>query len=452
MKDWILKMGVALIMIVQLLVALTLNYPPTEEQLKILSFFGVGGYLNLWILRLFCLVVLVFVFLIWQKSVNKMLFRWSLVLLLISPTIFSSWYLFPFILLKILVFVSIFYFVLNKSWNKWWFILIILLTFVGYNRFVLVEKAAIFNKLSFKDSQVEVTARFVSEDSLKNKIEFPLWWRRVAYNKYFFAYKQITAELLPYFDLESLFFQEVTPTGQKSMVMWYWPEMYVFIFGIYFWLKKKDKELNRGIFIMFFVTLIDFAFSEGASYKRLLLTMWPISMVMALAFEEMSKLALKKYVLAKWSLGIMGVMLVLAFGFNFYDLKIREEYWFDNRPLAFQFWYENIEKLNLDEYQKIQISSLVGNSKAYCKFYIGNICNDDKWIFKNFNLADEVLDNKTIYAGFAGEFVGPKFKNDVSSGWKSQSELRGISFLNVKNLRDTIANQYGNEVAVAVKN
>lgn len=202
---------------------------------------------------------------------------------------------------------------------------------------------------------------------------------------------------------------------------------------------------------MFLVAITDFVFSEGASYRRLFLIMWPTSIIMAIAWEEMIILSKKKYILASWCLGVVGVLLISAFGFNFYDLKVREEYWFDNRPLVFQFWYKNLSKIDLNNYQKIYISSLVGDPKAYCNFYLGKVCEDKKWIFKNFNLAEDKINNKTIYAGFAGEFVGPKFKNDVSSDWQKQVELRGISFLAVRNLRDTIANQYGNEVAVAVK-
>jgi len=451
MKGWILTVLITIAMVIQSILAIVINYPPTEEQLKILLFLDINGNFSLWLLRFLSLILLGLVLRVWQKAISEKIFKWSLVMLLISPTFFVLWYLFPLMLLKVFLVMSVIYLIIGNKFNRYLLVLFLILGIVGYNRLILNNRAAVFNKLSFRDAQNEVTTRFVTEDSLKSKIELPLWWRRIAYNKIFFVYKQVTAEVLPFFDLETLFFQEVTPVGQKSIVMWYWPEMYVLIFGIYFWLKRKDKKLNRNILLMFLVAITDFVFSEGASYRRLFLIMWPTSIIMAIAWEEMIILSKKKYILASWCLGVVGVLLISAFGFNFYDLKVREEYWFDNRPLVFQFWYKNLSKIDLNNYQKIYISSLVGDPKAYCNFYLGKVCEDKKWIFKNFNLAEDKINNKTIYAGFAGEFVGPKFKNDVSSDWQKQVELRGISFLAVRNLRDTIANQYGNEVAVAVK-
>lgn len=451
MKGWIMKILILVVVIVQLLVALAINYPPTKEQLGILLFLGLGGNIYLWLLRLLSLIVLGIILIIWRKTVGREIFKWSLIMLIISPTFFVLWYLFPLFLIKVLIVVCIFYVFNKQRINWWWLILLLMLGIVVYNRFILENKAAFFDKLSLKDAQNEVTERFIAEDSLKSKIELPLWWRRVAYNKYFFVYKKELAEILPFFDLESLFFQEISPIGQKSIVMWYWPEMYIFIFGIYFWLNKRDRKLNKNIFIMFLIALTDFVFSEGASYRRLLLVMWPMSLIMAIAWQKMIILGQNKYVLAKLSLRIVCILLIFAFGFNFYDLRVREEYWFDNRPLAFQFWYQNISKVSLENYQKIYISSLLGDSKAYCNFYFGKICSDKKWNFNNFNLFENKIEDKAIYAGFAGEFVGPKFKNDIDADWQNKPELKSLKFLSIKNLSDTIANQYGNEVAVAVK-
>lgn len=450
MKDWILTALTAVTVTIQIVVAILVNYPPTEEQLKVLSFFGLKGYFSLWILRAISAYILFITFKYWNRLVRKDIFKWSILMLLASPSIFSLWYLFPLLTLKILLVILALSFVSKNSFKKWWLIIFIIVGVICFNRFSLDNKAAIFNKLSFKNAQSEVTARFISEDSLKSKIELPIKWRRVAYNKYFFVYRDLVAEVLPFFDLESLFFQEVTPSGQKSMVMWFWPEMYVFIIGIYFVLGKKDNKLKKSILIMFLIAITDFVFSEGPSYKRLLLAMWPISVIMSIAWNKMVTLSQKDFLLSKWCLGIVGVLLLMASSFNFYDLKAREEYWFDNRPLAFEFWYQNLNKLDLNNYQNIYVSSLLGDSKSYCIFYLGNICNENKWIFKNFNLAIDTVQNKAIYAGFAGEFVGPKFKNDIDVNWASTLESKKINIIGVKGLRDTIANQYGNEVAVGV--
>lgn len=437
MKKW--QMGLLILIFgIQIVLGLLIKYPPTVEQLKILLFFGGQGNFVLWLLRIVSLGILWLSFILWKGVVNQNVYVWSVLILSISPTIFNLWYLYPLLLLKI--FLVIWGFNLGKKFKSWTLVIFLILGVIVFNRLALSNRAAIFNKLSLSDAQIEVTARFTAEDSLKSKIEFPLWWRRISYNKYFFVYKQIVAEVLPYFDLESLFFQEVSPTEQKSMVMFYWPEILILIMGIYF--CTKDKKNNKLIGFLFLVSIFDYVFSEGAIDRRLLLTMWPLSIVMALIWTKNKK----------WILKIMGILLFLGFIFNFYDLKVRKEYWFDNRPLAFQFWFENLAKIDLDNYQKIYVSSLVGDSKKYCYFYHGKKCDEAKWIFKSFDLEKEVIENKTIYAGFAGEFVGSKFKNDISSDWKKEGELKGLNFLSVKNLLNTIAYKYGNDIGVAIKN
>lgn len=436
MKKWQMRLLI-IIFGVQIILGLLIKYPPTVEQLNILLFFGGQGNFILWLLRVVSLGILFLTFRLWKGVVNQNVYAWSVLILSISPTIFNLWYLYPLLLLKI--FLVILGFNLGKKFKSWAVVIFLIFGIIGFNRFGLNNKAAIFNKLSLSDAQIEVTARFTAEDSLKNKIEFPLWWRRISYNKYFFVYKQIVAEVLPYFDLESLFFQEVSPTEQKSMVMFYWPEILILVMGIYF--CTKDKENNKLFSLLLFVSIFDYVFSEGAIDRRLLLTMWPLSIVMALTWVKSKK----------WILGVMGVLLFLGFIFNFYDLKVREEYWFDNRPLAFQFWFENLSKINLDNYQKIYVSSLVGDGKRYCYFYQGKKCDEMKWVFKSFDLEKEIIENKTIYAGFAGEFVGSKFKNDISNDWKKEGELKGLNFLSVKNLLNTIAYKYGNDIGVAIK-
>lgn len=429
----------------QIVLGFFIKYPPTEEQLKILLFFHAWGNLSLWILRIFSLCALWLIFKIWKRIVSNKIYAWSILTLSISPAIFNLWYLYPILLIKI--FLIVWVFSLIKPFKKWWLILFLILGLIAFNRYILGEKAAIFNKFSLDEAQNEVMIRFTKEDSLKEKIDLPLWWRRISYNKFFFVYKGVVAEVLPYFDLETLYFQEVSPTEQKSMVMFYWPEILVLMVGIYFWSRQNTRQIRY----LFLLSIFDYVFSEGALDRRLLLTMWPLSIVMATAWVEIIMLAKNKYILAKWSLGIVGGLMVLAFAFNFYDLKVREEYWFDNRPLAFQFWFENLEKLNFDNYKKIYISSIVGDGRRYCYFYIGKKCDDSKWIFNSFDLKTDKVENKTIYAGFAGEFVGSDFKNNINSDWKNEAEAKGLKFYGIKSLLNTIAYKYGNDIGVAVE-
>jgi hypothetical protein len=60
----------------------------------------------------------------------------------------------------------------------------------------------------------EITARIGQENSLTEKVSFPLLLRRIGYNKIFFIYKNISINLVNFFDPETWFFQEVHPMQQ----------------------------------------------------------------------------------------------------------------------------------------------------------------------------------------------------------------------------------------------
>lgn len=242
--------------------------------------------------------------------------------------------------------------------------------------------------------------------------------------------------MLPFFDFESVFFQEINPLAQKSIVIFYWPEVFLFILGIYFLMNFKNQKLNSFLLIIIGLSWLDFIFSEGAPFFRLLLVVLPISIIISLGLTNLPKfLRLMTYFLI-----VFGVIN------SFYDLNVRNDYWLDNRPLAFDFWFKEIKKLDVDQYNSIQISSLVGDSKKYCYFYLGKACDDKKFVFNSFDLSKQKQSN-TIYAGFAGEFVGSKFKNDIDSNWDNMSVVKIVA---KKSLRDTIANQYGNDIGVGV--
>ena len=55
---------------------------------------------------------------------------------------------------------------------------------------------------------------------------------------------------------------------------------------------------------------------------------------------------------------------------------------------------------------------------------------------------------KSIYAGFAGEFIGSDFKNNINSDWLTLIKDKGFTNLKTINLRDTIAYKFGNDVVV----
>jgi len=444
-----------LIIVIGILAALKINFPPNLEQLRILNTFRLNGYMYLWILRMVTLVILYSSLLIWRKIVEKIdisILWWSVFIIFTTPVFFVLSMLHPIVSVKLLVSTIILH--LGQRYfpkNLWLTCLSMAIFMIGFNILVLGNKPAIFNQFSIKDAQAEVTARITNEDSLITKISLPLWWRRIAYNKYFFVYKNVVGEFLPFFDLESIFFQEIHPLEQKSIVMFYWVEMYLLIFGIYYLVKKNNKSVNKFVFSLILVSWIDFVFSEGSAYLRLIYVIFPVSIVMATGIERLRILMKDKYVLAKITFPL--VILVLTYGIliNYFDLTVRSQKWFDNRPLVFQFWFSNLEKVNINNVNRIQISSLVGDSKAYCYFYIGKICDQDKFVFKSFDLSSETAIANSVYAGFAGEFVGPKFKNDIDPNWENETKKKDFEFIGVESLYDTVAYKYGNDIGLAIK-
>ncbi len=424
------------------------GYPVAEQQIVILNYFGIGGILWLWVLRFFSFVLLFVVVWVWKQAIVKVLDGHialiSAIIVIITPIFFVFGLVYPLICIKLLFFVIGIGLGLK---NKIYFGMLAFLLIV-FNWQILGNRAAIFSKLNMKDAQTEVTKRISSEDSLKESLNMPLWWRRISYNKYYFTYKQILAEALPFFDFESIFFQEINPFAQKSIVIFYWPEMYLFVLGLYYIYIFKNRKMFEFLFILIVIAWIDFVFSEGAAYKRLVLVVFPLSVVISLAFYNLILLVKKSNVLA--SLAFVFVSVFITFGFinSFLDLNSRIQYWLDNRPLAFEFWYSELSRLNLDNYSKIQVSSMIGDSKQYCFFYLGHICDDRKFVFENFDLTKDKSIN-SVYAGFAGEFVGSRFKNDIDGSWSNNSNFKLVS---KQSLRDTIANQYGNDIGVAIVN
>lgn len=428
-------------------------YPPTEEQLNLINSINfLHGPTLLNLLRLVSLLVLLTFLFFWIKTVkiffNRFITISSSVLILLSPTFMVLWLCHPVDCLKLLIIILIGYFLLKKKWFWLTFIISLVIIF-SFNIFQFKNDPAIFHKLSLKDAQIEVTNRFSKEDTLTQKAPVPLVLRRVPYNKYFIEYKVIISEFVGFFDMESIFFQEVHPIEQKSVVLFFWPEVFLFILGL-FWMTDKKFEFKRSnklIWLFLGISLINFIFSSGAIYRRFFIILLPMSLILAIAFERLKFFAKKDYILSK----IFTVLLVFLIGYgtwtNYYDFSKRTDFWLDNRPLAYDFIFNNIKKVDYKSYKKIYVTSIVGNPEKYCKYYLGDCKN---FVFDSFDLKNTKPINNYLYAGFAGEFVGSDFKNDISSNWNNQIKGMGLQIINSISLRDTIAYKFGNDIVVAI--
>ena len=422
------------------------GYPVSEQQLEVLYLFGINGFVSLWILRLLSLILMIFVLKMWKSIFYKFKFSnigwYSSIVLAISPLIFVLILVYPLVCVKLLI-VAVFF---QKSLKNKYYLVVLGLILILFNINILGNNPAIFNKLDLQDAQNEVTKRISAEDSVLNSIYLPLAIRRASYNKLFISYKQILGEILPFFDFETIFFQEINPLMQKSVVMFYWPEVYLFVLGIFALFKLKNNKLFNFLGGSIFIAVIDYVFSEGSSYLRLVLVVFPLSIIIAFGLNHLVEMTRKYHVISIVALTGVSLFILMGVGTSFYDLNVRPDYWLDNRPIAFEFWFKEISRLNIDQYNSVYVSSLVGDSKKYCYFYLGVKCNDKRFVFKSFDLSKERVLN-AVYAGFAGEFVGAKLKNDIDVDWETNSIAK---IVNKISLRDTIANQYGNDIGVGI--
>ncbi len=431
------------------------SYPPTEDQLRIISpFYTLLSSDNLlWILRIFSLLLVIASLYLWWKLLNRLINKRiafiSVVIILISPTIFVLWMLHPFDCLKFFL-ISIFISLAMSIKKKW-----ILFSIIGSCVLILLssvftssERSSFLHKLSLSDAQSDVNIRFGAEDKLTDPVEILLSLKRVSYNKYFFYYKNLINEVIPFFDLETIFYQEIHPLESKSVVLFIWPEIFLFLFGIYFLYRNKYKKLSQFITLMFLISFWNYIFCPNEPYRKFVMILFPISILIALTINEGFKRSIgfmqKSMFIATF------IVLMYGIGTNYYDLFNRTSYWLDNRPLFYDFVFKTISEKGVDNYSKIQVSSLVGKTEMYCNFYLKK-CDTDKFVFKSFDLTKEKLEDKKLYAGFVGEFIGPDYKNNMNSNWKNMISGNEINIIKIDNLRDTIAYKYGNEIIVGEK-
>jgi hypothetical protein len=423
----------------------SVSYPPTEDQLVVIGCF----FNNLWVLRIFSLLILLIALCFWYKLIVKLIGKTvsliSCLIVFLTPTFYILWLTSPFDCLKIFLLIFLIYF-LNKSKNHFGKLALILGTIfiVLFSFLTTTERSSFVHKLGLKDAKTEVSDRFAAENSLTDPVKIPLKIKRIVYNKYYFEYKELVNEVIPFFDIESLFFQEIHPLEQKSVVIFVWPEIFLLISGTYILIKSKNKKVNSLVMITLFLSLINFLFDPFTIFKRFELILFPLSLIMALTVEKISK---TKIIFGK-TVGLVVVFFCL-YGIvaNFSDLNKRPDYWLDNRPYFYEFVFNSIKKRNLNNFDKVYVTSLVGKTEEYCQYYLGN-CDRNKFVFNSFELDKIKPEKNTIYAGFAGEFIGSDFKNNINSDWLTLVKDKGFTNLETMETRDTIAYKFGNNVIV----
>ncbi len=428
----------------QVFVAIINRYPPTVEQLlfvNLLTKSETSSWILLWLLRVLTLVVMlislrIYYLLLRTLVKNRDVAFVSSLVILASPLYFSTWYLYPTYAVFSLLTLIILFFVNNR---KGLFMVCVLSIF-----FTLVVKKSqpkFFEAFNTSVMTSQVTDRFQNEDSITEKIAIPLWFKRLSYNKYYFSYKTIINEVLQFPDLETWFFNEVHPLEQKSMVMFYWPELLLAVYGGAVILRNYQFLAKKlGMYLL--VGFVYFLFSNDlqASYRQFL-SWWFLSVVIGVGIVSISSYALKKYIYS-----LVLVVLLLSVLFNYYDLVKRQDFWFDNRPIAYGYLFPTIK--NVTYKSTVYVTNLIGNAPEYCKFYYG-VC-PNYFNFNGFDISNKTSVGSGVYAGFLGEFAGTRIKDDFNASDINKINSN-VKVIGIYKIRDSIAYLYGEDVVVGVK-
>jgi hypothetical protein len=448
MKNRVLMLIGAMVL-VQLCLGTYLKFPPTMEQLTIINKLGrsINSVALLVGLRLLTLVILLGSIRTLSGRVEEIYHGGvgvlSALLVIISPLFFCWWYLYPISAIK---FVLAFYpFVLFKKHKKLGF-LISLVVILCLSLLESNDKAAIFHKFSVSDAAKLTTERFSREDSLADKLTFPLELRRVGYNKVFMIYRQVLGEFIPFFDLETLFFQEVSPTEQKSVVIFYWPEVFLFVWGIYAMTRKKCIGNSDYVLALLLLSFVNYLCTSKQIYLRMGLLIFPIAVIMALGIKKLLVLVKRSVFLARVCFFVIIILVGNGILSNVNDVAIRPDFWFDNRPLVYDFMFKNIQTLNS---KKIMVTSKLEGASEYCRYYFGDCTKS--FDLSGFDLKNKMADNGTVYAGFVGEFVGSDYGNNMEGNWRNIIISKGLTIVAEKEIRDSVAYGYGNHIVVTIK-
>ncbi|MBU1126878.1 hypothetical protein KKF11_00860 [Patescibacteria group bacterium] len=310
----------------------------------------------------------------------------------------------------------------------------------------------IYNAIRLEQTSQQIDQRVTAEDSLQTKVSFPLWFRRMGYNKVFFAYRNIGQEVLSFFDLETLFFQEVHPTHQKSEVVFFWPEVFLFLFGILVLIKEKLKKKEKILLMLLLLSLLFYLSTSSASIsEKHSLTFFALAIIIAKGFEKISK---------KLSLLIIPLLL-WAVLINAYDIFKRPLFWYDNRPFVYSEGMKTLKEKNLESVKNIHLTSLVGNPKIYYFYFFSpdpeiflpsqtTIKDQGRTIyFESFDLSDTNPQEKSLYFGFLGEFIGSEPFNKFDEEDIEKIKSHNLKIEKVWKLDNTIAFRYSDYFILA---
>jgi hypothetical protein len=132
---------------------------------------------------------------------------------------------------------------------------------------------------------------------------------------------------------------------------------------------------------------------------------------------------------------------------NYYDRYVRQAYWLDNRPIAYNFVLSTLQKTN-PHYSNVIVSDTLYAINKYCPYYLGR-CG--QFSFNNFDLFLTPPQKGTLYIGFTGNLLGVNSKDAKADEIKNSINGRNMELLNMMPILNNIANGYGQVLIIALK-
>lgn len=431
MRKWLFVVG-GLALGAQMLVSQKIAYPPSLEQL--LFPFPVL------VIRLLTVIILLVALYFWVKIASKYaeerMVDISTVLILISPIFWGLWLQYPLESLRYFLVLGWWYFLEKLRFNKRLVYFCTAIFFVIIIFFSNGKRLAILENMSISKAQTEVNLRFAKEDELSSKILLPLWERRLVNNKYSMVLRAGLRNLVSFWSLEPIFFQEFNPNSQKALVMFFWPGFLLLVVGLFGKFERRNGfwQFSLGLAYLNFLLLLPRENYEWA------FCLFPVSLIMAKGL-----LALSKYKVILW-------LVIFFYGYAFqaflYDISKRSDYWLDNRPIVYGNIFASLEGVNIQETDKVLVSDRIGGAKKYCQYFLKGKC-DSNFYFSSFSLNDKEENSYKYLVGFEGEFLGKDINNFFSDEALQLISQKGFEIVDSYKIRDSIAYQYGNIVVIA---
>ncbi len=432
----LVSIGILLLVLCEFIFQFILNYPPTIQQLDI----GIHSQIGLWAVRLGSLALILATTYIFSRYIPEKLRKFFWIILFASPTISLLWMSYPYDAFKLFLISTPFLFLKRGRRLSIFFIasaVIVLLV----NLTLFKENPTILKAASIQTAQEEINHRFLVENGINPHIEVFYPIRKMAYNKYFVMMKNTANESLTFFNFESLFFKEVTPIDQKGTVLFFWPEILLFAVGIWVCLRRYS-DTTKQVVILFVLSFLYFLTTNSSIDRRFALTVIPTAFVIACGIDYAKKSS---------SLGLKSLVCVIIFitcygwATNIFDRYTRHDYWFDNRPYAYQFLFNELAKIDYKNYKQIEVPDTLYAFEKYCTFYL-TTCPPT--VHKNYDLTKENIKSDILYIGFLGNFISPNIESKFPEDYTSLLQKSGLEIIAQKHIHDNIANTYGQELLI----